>query len=322
MQTVDHTAQVLAHFLETPCSEIRKTEGGHINDTYYVVSDAAYICQRLSPSLFAGKSGILEHNYQNLCLAYESVEDSVPDWIIPRWLPCREGGFFYRDEEDGLWRVYHYIDGETATCILEKSQAFCLGEGLARFHLILSAFPDPPVSAIPHYLDLSWYLTQYAKASEGNPTIDSRLDYLIRKKAAAYTSLELPVTQAIHGDAKLSNAVFSKGGSIISFIDTDTLMPGNPLTDLAECIRSCCIIDDHWNMELWQQIIEGYQSVHGPLSNEDLSLLPRVVQKSCFSLGVRYYTDVLSNNEYFKETHPGQNLEKAVRYLALLEELQ
>ncbi len=309
--------QILSNYFICSISEIRRIESGHINDTYLVTGDVSYICQELKAGLFEGSSRILEENYRKLCLAYETVKKDVPGWSIPEWLPSKSGGYFYRDEDGNIWRVYRYIDGEVKTRLEGEAQAFCVGEGLARLHRILSAFPGMPVSAIPHYRDLSWYYDQYkmltAKAAERNPA----LDHLIMEKADEFLGIKLPADHAIHGDAKLSNAIFSKEGRIISFIDMDTLMPGNILDDLAECIRSCCMTSDKWDTALWQGILAGYQSIHGVLTEDELSLLPRLVQRNCFELGLRYYTDALSGNTYFEETHPGRNLGKAVRYLGV-----
>ena len=309
--------QILSQFFIDPISEIRRIESGHINDTYLVTGDMSYICQKLKAGLFEGRSGILEENYRKLCLAYKTVHEDIPDWNIPEWLFCKDGGYFYRDEDENLWRVYRYIDGEVKTRIEGESEAFCVGEGLARLHLILSAFPHLPALAIPHYRDLSWYYAQY-KTLDGKDAERNRvLDHLIMENVDDFLNLKLPADHGIHGDAKLSNAIFSKEGRIISFIDMDTLMPGNILDDLADCIRSCCMIDDKWDTALWQGILAGYQSLHGTLTEEKLSLLPRLVRKNCFELGLRYYTDALSGNTYFEETHSGQNAEKAERYLEL-----
>ncbi|MBR4760614.1 MAG: aminoglycoside phosphotransferase family protein [Lachnospiraceae bacterium] len=311
--------KVLSHFFTGHFSQVRRIESGHINDTYLVTGDVPYICQKLKGSLFDGKSQVLEDNYKKYCRAYEAVKEQIPDWSIPEWLPCRDGGLFYQDSDGSLWRVYRYIEGEVKTGIEGAEQAFSVGEGLARLHLILAEMSELPEPVIPHFHALSWYLEQYMSLDGKDCNRDAKLDRLIGQKAVEYMSIKLPTDQAIHGDAKLSNAIFSEEGRIICFIDMDTLMPGNTLTDLADCIRSCCIKDGKLDRALWQEIFAGYRSVRGDFGEDELELLPRIVQKNCFELGLRYYTDALSGNVYFEESYPGQNMEKAVRYLELSE---
>ncbi len=306
--------KVVSHFLSGKPSEIQRLEGGHINRTFLVTQDTRYICQQLKGSLFEGRWDMLEDNYRKLRLAYDKAKDRISDWIIPKWVLCREGGYLYRDTDGSIWRVYRYIDGEVKSRIETYEQAVCVGEGLAKLHGILAAFSDLPKSAILHFHEPEWYYKEYRFLDGKTVKRDQWLDELIKENAEKFIALKLPTRQAIHGDAKLSNAVFS-GDKLISFIDMDTLMPGNVLTDLAECIRSCCIRDGKLDDALYRGILSGYQKFHGALTEEELKLLPLVVQKLCFELGLRYYTDALSGNAYFMENYPGENLEKAKRYL-------
>ena len=89
-------------------------------------------------------------------------------------------------------------------------------------------------------------------------------------------------------------------------------MQGSLAEDMADCIRSCCMIDGKLDYASVKIFIEGYLSrAFGLISNEDMNKLPDVINKICFELGLRYYTDSISEIKKFKVKYPEYRKEKA-----------
>ena len=123
-------------------------------------------------------------------------------------------------------------------------------------------------------------------------------------------SVSVPCGYLIHGDAKRGNMI-CRDGRVAGFIDLDTLMPGSVFDDIADCIRSCDSRNDADPMMI-VHFIHGYEEGADTMFTPDaIALIGQNTVKHRFMLGLRYYTDYLSGNVYFKEEYPGQNLARA-----------
>ena len=121
----------------------------------------------------------------------------------------------------------------------------------------------------------------------------------------------------IHGDPKLANIIFRKG-IVHAFIDFDTVMTGSIAEDLADCIRSCCIIDGVPDKESVKIMIEAYINS----ADKDMADIAKektwdAFHKICFELGLRYYIDSISDENVFTEKYPGYRQENALRLITI-----
>ena len=137
----------------------------------------------------------------------------------------------------------------------------------------------------------------------------------------------LPV-RVIHGDPKLDNLLFDESGrQVVALIDLDTAQPGLVHYDLGDCLRSACNPagespkdprEAHFDLDLCRAILKGYlDETRGFLTSEELHLLPVAARLIPFELGLRFLTDHLNGDRYFKVAYRGHNLLRAATQFRL-----
>lgn len=280
---------------------------GHINDTFLVKTDTGkYVMQRVRNSMDIDSCLYNYGLYSDIC--------KRSCWSYPVWIVNSEGRYFYTDETGYHWRLYSFIDGEILSGPVNDDILFSCGEGLAKMHMIFSRLTDRPKAVYPHLHDLEYYYDTYQKVLNGREIFtenrDAELEEIIDLKSSEMLAVSLDRSSVVHGDAKLANILF-KAGKVIGFIDLDTLMMGSRLEDLADCIRSCCIENGTLNKYKADKMVQGYTSIATDSMISDLKKLPKVFDKICFELGLRYYTDAIAKDKVFKEKYPGYRLERA-----------
>jgi Ser/Thr protein kinase RdoA (MazF antagonist) len=296
-------------FINAETRLISSNSSGLINDTFLVSSDGRmYVVQRLNRNMNAD---FLEFNYG---LYSKACEEN--DWLYPKWIKDSEGDYFYTDSDEDKWRMYPFISCEILEKPLSKERLFSLGQGLARMHEIFDSIDDKPKAVYPMLHDLSHYYDEYNRVlSETKEERDEELEKKIDDKIDAMLNVQLDTSSVIHADTKLSNILFCNG-KVVGSIDMDTIMPGSILEDIADCIRSSCVYSGRFDKEAAEQIIKGYESLSSKKEVE--KDLPRVFEKICFELALRYFTDSISEIKYFKEIYPGYSRERAKSLLNIL----
>jgi len=131
--------------------------------------------------------------------------------------------------------------------------------------------------------------------------------------------------RVIHGDPKLNNFLFDKHSKrIVSLIDLDTVKPGLVHYDIGDCVRSCCHISEPalFDLDVCAALLKSYLNEAGAFFTEhDYHYLYLAIRLIPFELGLRFYTDYLQGNQYFKVTEPEQNLRRAIGQFRLCENI-
>ena len=305
---------------------------GNVNDTWLVVTveDDQYVLQRLNPNVFPDP-GLVENN---LCILTSHLQTQLQqtdsDFKILRVLRNPDGAGSYIAPDGTWWRCLSYIDeSQTLNTVSTAEQAWEIGSALGFFHQLTSSLPPSSLSdTLPGFHITPLYLEQYDAllptaencAEDCRDFIDDRRQNVslledLRKQGSVRE-------QVIHGDPKVANFLFSQDGSrVISLIDLDTVKPGLLLHDIGDCLRSCCNRsgeevetpgDVLFEQRLFAAMLKGY-FFHASdlLTTQDKSLIVDSVRLISFELGLRFYTDHLAGNRYFKITSPGRNLFRA-----------
>ena len=137
----------------------------------------------------------------------------------------------------------------------------------------------------------------------------------------------------IHGDPKINNVMIDAGsGQAVGLIDLDTVKPGLVHYDIGDCLRSCCnpvgeevtdLTTVRFDLDLCRSILEGYLSVaRSFLSPADVAYLPACIRLIPFELGLRFLTDHLDGDRYFKVEARGQNLDRALVQFSLMRSIE
>ncbi len=327
--------KILAFFLHNqPQISLRPLGLGKINDTWLVTlnSKERLVLQRLPAAVFPDPQCVM-HNIRLItnCLHAWSQQAEVHVPFLSLYTNP-DGEDLFIDPDKNGWRLLTYIEGSRTVEELESTQqAYQIGRMLGRFHTILADVDqDRLQEPLPGFHDTLSYLEKYDRISRRSAvnTLEeiTCIQFIGQMRDIAATFAERTDTLTrlvIHGDPKASNFLFAENDDIvISIIDLDTVQAGLLLHDLGDCLRSCCNRqgEEHDNpkgtvfsADYFAAILKGYGSVAASLLGDaDLQLLSDAAGLISFELGIRFFTDHLCGNRYFKTSRKNQNLDRAL----------
>ncbi len=315
-------------------SNLSALGNGLINDTFLVqTSDKPFVLQRINHSVFPEPAQIMANLSQlNLHVAQKPKDDVK--LIIPAILKTLNNDELYQDEQGHYWRALEYIaNTESLEAISDIHQVQQAGFALGHFHRLVSDLePSHLVDTLPGFHIAPDYFSHYQQVITAASTPESQYcaafianhQHIINDLEAAKQQGLLPL-RVIHGDPKLNNFLFAKDTQqIISLIDLDTVKPGLVHYDIGDCLRSCChnLATNDFDLEIATALLTSYLSEAGVFFSEaDYDYLYASIRLIPFELGLRFYTDYLEANRYFKVTEPEQNLHRAVNQFQLCESI-
>lgn len=319
---------------------VRPLKQGLINDSFVVTVNSAplAVLQRINRHVFPKPELIME----NLRVLAEHVRGHAISGQrpgnglrLPEILKNHDGKDHVIDPDGGFWRAWEYIeDSRTNETIADIRQAEEVGRALGQFHaLIHDLDPARLHQTLPGFHDAPGYFTRFLRAS-AQPRHASADQELLRGLSFVKRRWNLTrvleqarragklVTRAIHGDTKLNNFLFDKNtGKAISLIDLDTVQPGLIHFDIGDCLRSCAnpagespedIATVRFDLKIGRTVLEHYLAeTRGFLTRADFEYLYDAIRLIPFELGLRFLTDHLEGDRYFKIDRPGQNLSRA-----------
>ena len=320
---------------------------GHVNRTWCLTFDqprGRYILQKLSAQAFRHPEQVME-NARRVCQHIEgclaAMGVSGEDRVL-RFMPARDGGLLFCDEAGGSWRAYRYID---SLCFLQADSLDRLremGRAFGQFQRLLRDFPAGELyETIPFFHHTPRRYEAFRAAVERDAAgraagvrreiefFSARadgLDAIVRRLESG----ELPV-RAVHNDAKVSNVLFDAAdGSALLLLDLDTVMPGSSLYDFGDIVRtgaSTAAEDEPRGMSLdlerFRALAEGYLREAGDtLTAQEIRLLPLGARIITCEIAMRFLTDYLDGDVYFRVAYPEHNLTRARAQMTLLEDIE
>lgn len=327
--------------------DIRPLGSGLINDTWLVTDESGhrYVLQRVNTSVFKDPEGL----HRNIGIVTSHIRRKLQnaraeeiDRKCLRFLPDREfGKIFYMDGKD-CWRVSVYIPDTDTREMLSPENARLTGLAFGEFELMLSDLEEPLVETIPDFHNLEYRLRQLEEAAEEDKAgrasgVGVLLDEL-RERKDRYTLPErlhregkLP-KRICHCDTKLSNILFNRDGSVACVIDLDTVMPSFVSSDYGDFLRSAANTgkeDDPdpenvgFDMEIYNAFTEGYLAgAGGFLTDLEKELLPQAPGRFAYMQAVRFLTDYLNGDIYYKISYPTHNLVRTRAQMKLLKSME
>lgn len=324
---------------------------GHINETYATVFDfqgqtRRYILQRLNDHVFPDIPGLMdniarvtEHLHRKLA----SPDGGDLDRRALTLIPTRDGQRSLCDWEGGFWRAYIFIEGaRTYDLITSPVPAYEAAKAFGTFARSVADIPEPPLlETIPGFHDTGKRLSAFlnsAVADSMNRAASARPEIrfcLANEGAADALSLLRDVIprRIAHNDTKLNNVMLDDAtGSGICVLDLDTVMPGLLLSDFGDIVRTATmrVAEDERDLTkveasllMYDAVTRGYLEGAGdlltPLERDHLVTAGEVLTFEC---GVRFLTDYLQGDHYFRVSRPDQNLDRARVQFALLRSLR
>jgi hypothetical protein len=326
---------------------------GNINDTFLATLDSGeerhFILQRLNTRVFRRPELVM----RNMRTATEHIHarlqnvslDEGRRWEVPRVLLSRDGQDHWIDAHGSFWRAISFIESaETFDTIQSGTHAEEVGFALGMFHRLVS---DLPVEILSDTLEgfhiTPRYLSHYDDVLEMNRPGSSReteycIEFIERRRAWAHILEEAKAhgklyIRTMHGDPKINNVLIDTATQrAVGMVDLDTVKPGLVHYDIGDCLRSACNPlgeeVEHWETvrfepDLCRAILRGYLSQAGSfLSADDYEYLFEAVRLIAFELGLRFFTDYLQGDIYFKARHERHNLLRALVQLKLVESIE
>ncbi|NOT12219.1 MAG: aminoglycoside phosphotransferase family protein [Methylococcaceae bacterium] len=301
---------------------------GLINDTFLVTTESKpFVLQRINRQVFPRPELIME-NLNTLIDHINKKNSTAIKLQIPDILKTQDGNKFFNDNNGDCWRALSFIDNtESLETLTSKHDAEQTGFALGHFHRLVSDLnPAKLHDTLPGFHVTPNYLDNYRRGRDQSTSVDNSVqsqfcaDFIASFQHLA-THLEtakndglLPI-RVIHGDPKLNNFLFDKQSrKIVSLIDLDTVKPGLVHYDIGDCLRSCChnTNDDSFNIDFCEVLLRSYLTEANTFfSTSDYHFLYAAIELIPFELGLRFYTDYLDGNRYFKVSDPLQNLQRA-----------
>ena len=316
---------------------------GHVHDTFRGrfapgARHRSVIFQRLNLRVFPDPDALMK-NLLAVTAALRRSHGSHALCRVLRSIETRSGGFLHRDEHGEFWRCFEFIEGSRSIDrVSEAGDAFAaafafgdfarrLAPGGLRLAELIPGFHDTP-ARLAHLeaaaaldargrrqgIAAEWRQVE-GLASIASSLVEAQSRGLIRNRIA-------------HNDAKINNVLFdAESGEALCVIDLDTAMPGTPLFDFGDLVRTatCRAAEDtsaletvEMDSELYAALHEGYMTgASGSLSETETELMPHAGVLITFETGVRFLTDYLNGDTYFRVHHAEHNLHRARCQLAL-----
>lgn len=298
---------------------------GLINETYLVTTAAEpFVLQCINAQVFPEPEAVQE----NLLEIGRHIEGKAPAdgaLQIPRLIKSAAGSHVVRDPQGRLWRALSYIGDTISLEVLDDlHEASQTGFALGRFHRLLSDLdPLRLKDTLPGFHITPLYLAHYREvlAKADASAIHPDCARFVDRHQAIADDLEAAKRQGLlpvritHGDPKLNNFLFSRDRrKVVGLIDLDTVKPGLLHYDIGDCLRSCCHVleNDTFDLDIGEAILTAYLAEAGHFfTGPEYDYLYPAIRLIPFELGLRFYTDSLEGNRYFKVSAPEQNLERA-----------
>lgn len=312
---------------------------GHINTTYLIKTKGKnyYVLQRINNNAFKDVDKLMNNIYNTTAFLSSKGFETL------KVVKTKDDNLYYQDDS-GYYRLYSYIDD--VICYEGVSDLDSVYSCAKAFGLLHKALRDYDASTlyevIPNFHNTKDRYDAFIKAVESNPCdrvkdcrseIESlkkhEKEYSLLVDSIANGDIRLAVT---HNDPKINNVLFDRNtGDIRAVIDLDTIMPGSYLYDYGDALRSLFTgeYEDSKdlskigiNYPLFEMYTKGYLSeMKGVLNDKEVNLLTFSVYLLTAELALRFLTDYLNGDVYFKVAYPEHNLVRARTQLKLANEI-
>ncbi len=325
---------------------------GHINDTFHVISQVGaeqkvYTLQRMNGDVFKDCEKLVE-NIQKVTsfLARKIAENGGnPERETLQLVATKAGDLYLKGKRNDGWRVYQFIDEAVSYSSVVSAEKFKeSGYAFGNFQYLLAEFPaDQLHETIVNFHNTEDRFAKFKHAVEQDimgraKEVQEEIAFIMDREEDCsffnklYKNGEIP-HRVTHNDTKLNNVLFSvETGKAFCVIDLDTVMPGFAAHDFGDAIRfgaSTGAEDEKdlskvsCSIELYEAYLQGFlEGCRGSLTKREIETLPMGAKLMTFECGMRFLTDYLEGDVYFKTHRPGHNLDRTRTQLKLVYDME
>ncbi len=326
--------------------------GGHINDSFLVTCQQKggrirFLLQRINDAVFPAPCHVMENIQRVTDLIAQrltSPQFADADSRVPTLVRTHEGSSYHCDAAGSFWRCYEFIEGARASQAVEApDQAARAGRAFGTFQSLLTDFPGPRLhETIPDFHNTLLRFDALERLTHADPhgrvaEARAEIDYAFTHHALAGTLLDLHRAgeipeRVVHNDAKIGNVLFDDTtGAALCVVDLDTVMPGLAVYDFGDMVRSmtCPAAEDETDlsrvevqMPLFEALARGYLEAAAPfLAPMERANLVTAGKLITLEQGVRFLTDFLNSDKYYRTQRPNQNLDRCRTQFKLFESI-
>ena len=324
---------------------------GHIHDTYRIKTAEQdkddYILQKLNNKIFKDIPQ-LQKNIERVTVHLHNKLSKIPGTNVKResltLIPAKDGKSWIKDDNGNFWRLYIFITNHRSYDIVDSpDKAFEGGKAIGRFQAMLADMPGEPLSeTIPKFHDVENRINLFLDRIKENPRgrvseAEEEIKEYLDRGEEMKTILNLGKAGKIplritHNDTKFNNILLDENDKALCVIDLDTVMPGYVHYDFGDAIRTATntaaedekdLSKVEMNINLFQAYASGYLSEVGKTLNEVekeyLAFAPKLIT---YIIGLRFLTDYIDGDNYFKIHHEHHNLQRARAQLKLVKSME
>ena len=325
---------------------------GHINDTFLVVCnngerDYLYVLQRINTKIFKDPEalmnnimGVTRHIRQKV-----KAEGGDPERETINIITAKTGEPYFRDSDGHYWKSYVYIDDVTCYDMVEKTEHFYqCGRAFGKFQGQLADYPAETLAeTIPDFHNTPKRYETFEKAVAEDicgraASVAAEIEF-VRARADFMRTLtdlqsagEMPL-RVTHNDTKLNNSLIDNAtGNAICIIDLDTVMPGLSVNDFGDSIRfgATTGAEDepdlskvNFDLSLYEAYTRGFlEGCAGRLCEKELWAMPVGAKMMTLECGMRFLTDYLQGDTYFRTHREGHNLDRCRTQFKLVADME
>lgn len=324
---------------------------GHIHDTFLITTSEQdkddYILQKVNCNIFK-KIPELQQNIERVTEHLKKKISASPGSNVSREclniIYAENGKSWITDRYMNYWRMFVFIPEHKSYDIVDSPEkAFQGGKAIGRFQAMLADLDGEPLfETIPDFQDITLRIQAFDNILKTNPVkrLESVLNEVrfIQERAdkmqvimRLVKSGKIPI-RITHNDTKFNNILFDKNDKALCMIDLDTVMPGYIHYDFGDALRTAASSTSEdeedvsrvkMDIDLFRSFSEGYltetASTLSSTEKEYLALSPIVLT---YTQAVRFLTDYLSGDTYYKIRHEYHNLQRTRAQIALVKSME
>lgn len=348
--TKEQKAEAIANFLfDGEVLDAVPFGNGHINDTFLLKLDSGekLILQKMNKSVFKQPVELME----NVMKVTEHVRKKVvleggdPEREALNVILSKSGAPYYKDSTGEFWRSYKYISGASCYDQVEDPNHFYQSAvAFGNFQRQLVDYPAEELhETIEGFHDTKARFAVFKQAVEEDicnraDAVREEIQFVLDREDVANYFTELQEKGALplrvtHNDTKLNNIMIDdETGKGICVLDLDTVMPGLAMNDFGDAVRfgaSTAAEDEQdlskvsCSMELFELFTKGFiEGCGGGLTEKEIELLPMGAKVMTFECGMRFLTDHLQGDTYFKIHRENHNLDRCRTQFKLVKDME
>jgi hypothetical protein len=343
---------IISHFkTDEGTYNVKPFGSGHINDTFIAqhTHDPAslYLLQKINHFVFKdidGLTGNMISVTNHLKSKIAELPGGNPQKEVLTLIEGRDGRYYYTDEDGNYWRMTYFLENTRSYDLVTTSQqAYQGGMAFGKFQRLLSDLnPDGLVDTIPDFLNIEKRLIDFNNAINKDAvgrlkSVLIEVEFLKTWSAAMNDILRLARAGILplritHNDTKFNNILLDENNQVQCVIDLDTVMPGYVAYDFGDAIRTIIntAMEDEANLDaiqlnipLFTGFTQGYLSqTHSFITDAELSSLMSGVLLMPYMQSIRFLTDYLDGDVYYKTSFSEHNLQRARAQIQLFKLLE